>query len=193
MRPNVRGWWFCRNFLTANAVFFCLRDVAQSPFARRILFQQPPSRSRRALLFEAHNIGLYVESETMREDEWRHKVIIAGDHLKNHYVDTVFSFHRYEYESVLRLTPQNSEIFFLEFPLNVSSKACRFQISRGVNWRCVPQRQCSNDFSWLHSRQNPKQIKQMREINNLKRWQFTHRILYIYRERELYIYIYIYI
>ena len=41
----------------------------------------------------------------MWDNECRHNVTIATYHSKNHDVYRLFSFHQYEYESVLRLTP----------------------------------------------------------------------------------------
>ena len=49
------------------------------------------------------------------EDEWRHKVSIVNDHLKYRNVGLVFGFYQYEYEyeSILRLTTKDFNIFGL--------------------------------------------------------------------------------
>ena len=59
---------------------------------------------------------LCVESKSMWEDEWTHKITIASKQPKHQDVEWEFGFPQYEYESVLRLTPKHFEIFVFKLP-----------------------------------------------------------------------------
>ena len=94
-------------------------------------------------LFQAFNVSLHVECVAMKEDEWRHNVIIVSDHPKYHDVDWVFDFHPYQYI----LWGQNKPTSY-------------FQISGRVNCIIVLlSLKCPADSSLQHSRSNLKQTK----------------------------------
>ena len=87
-------------FSQPRRVFSWLCGLAKGPVAICRVFQQTSSQSRSAYFFQAFDIGLCIKCETMWEDIQRHNVTISSDHPKYHYMNWVFGFYQYEYESV---------------------------------------------------------------------------------------------
>ena len=109
-------------------------------------------------LLQVLDVGLHVESEAMWEDEWRRNITIASDYPKYHDVNWVFGF--LQYESVLRLTSRHSVIFVFEASCKnatVLHAFSKFTEESIASWGCFPHRQCPNNSSLIHSRQNLKQ------------------------------------
>ena len=118
---------------------------------------------------------LCVKCDVSWENEWRHNVTIASGHLKHHDVDWMFGFH--QNVSVFTLKPKYCENFLMELPAWMPTlQDAVFKILEGwiPSWCCFPYRQRQTDSSLLHSRQHLKHTKCIREINNLRWWQFTH-------------------
>ena len=114
---GAKRWCGCRNFRTTKNGFSRYEfDMITSPVARCSVFDQPPSRSRSALSSPGTWYRLHVDCATMWEDKYQRNLTIASDHPNLNDVNWVFGFHQREYESVLRLTPKNIEIFAKELP-----------------------------------------------------------------------------
>ena len=102
--------------------------------------------------------------------------------------------------TVFRVTSKPKEVFNLNVPPKMPSKtACHFQIFGEKNLILMLLSSQTAPSSLLYSRQNRKQRKHMREINNLKSRQFinhTHTHTHTHTlslSLSLSIYIYIYI
>ena len=112
-----------------------------------------------------------VQCKATWENEWRHNITIVNNPLpKHHDVDWMFSFNQYEYKSVLKLTPKHGIIFV--FKLSSECYAVQYAVTKFLekwilSWCCFPHRQRPIHSSLMYSRQNPKQIKHIREINHL--------------------------
>ena len=84
----------------------------------RLLFSDVGASCSHPLDPKEHNF-LRLKCEAISEAEWRYHIIIAYDHPKHHDVDRMFDFNQYEYESVLRLIPNHSEVFVLALPVRI--------------------------------------------------------------------------
>ena len=163
------GWWGRRNVLTPNTEL-CLRGLGLVPDSRGRVFQPPHSRfwkitlSRQLMMAPVLSLRPCEKMTTSNAMMW---------------VNWVFGFHQYEYESVLRLTTKHSEIFVLMHTAwmpTVQYAVSKFMDEWFPSLCCLPLKQFPTVPSLLPYWQNAKQMKHMSETEDL---QWCHHTVYI--------------
>ena len=91
------------------------------------------------------DVDLHVESEAMREDEWRHNVIIECDHSKHHGSDRMLVFFFSLNINLFSDWHPKSEIFPLDLPAWMPLSISNILYEWIVSWWCFLYRQCPPD------------------------------------------------
>ena len=89
--------------------------MMQRSSARRRVFEQTSSQSRKTLPFQAFDVGLPVQSVVLYSDEWMRTVTITSDFSKHNDVDLVLDFYQYEYEFVFRFLTKHLKSSYWTF------------------------------------------------------------------------------